>query len=385
MKKVICILLTLLLLVSLCACNSQTTDNNKSNSENTTHSIETTTEETYIEYPETMRKNGEYPESIQELTDEEINFHNKLIFDAIQTLDISILERYTDEKSADAVEALKNIKSDNTYRALFEKSISDIRYIPSCNYMLAKSTFYTFAKWYENCELIGHCPVNNIQDLTNEQVKEIYDKYYTDAPYVPAPFNAYRVYSRIVDGKIIYDIDGIFSQFGYMHLSYLNPKETEFSKNGYPQLILYNYEQLNFNNILQEGNCPRYKEILTKDLNKMVEIANKISIPDDVFYKKYYEKYYKDDAIRTKIQNWINENTEFIRAPHIVGVFIKPTLNKTFPFYNFTEREINDIKELNLATYSHIGDFEKDFNTWNGYYDVLKAMEDSDAIALSKN
>ena len=93
MKKVICILLTVLLLVSLCACNSQTTDNNKSNSENTTHSIETTTEETYIEYPETMRKNGEYPESIQELTDEEINFHNKLIFDAIQTLDISILER----------------------------------------------------------------------------------------------------------------------------------------------------------------------------------------------------------------------------------------------------------------------------------------------------
>lgn len=392
MKKTLSLLLIVTMLFGLCACGSvNNTDNTNNETANITdkndkdNTLSNSEEITEILYPDTMRKNGEYPENIQELTDEEINFHNKLIFDAIQTLDISILERYTDEKSASAVEALKNIKNDATYKQLFEKSFSDFRYIPSINYMLAKSTTYTFGKWYEDCEKEGSCPVNSVQDLTNQQVDEIYEKYYKEAPYTAAPFNSHCVYSRIVDGKIIYDIDGMFAQFGYISLSYLNPKGTEFSTNAYPQLILYNYEMLDLNEILKSGNCPRYKEILSKDLDKMVEIANNVNIPDDVFYKKYYTNYFKDDLTRKDIQKWVNENVEFVRLPHLVSIFIKPTMNKSFPFYNFSEREKEEIKDLNLAIYSHIGDFEKEFSSWNGYYDILEEMEADGAIELNKH
>lgn len=374
------------MLFGLCACGKEVIDNPDPISPNETGDTTPNTEQTTnVLYPDTMRKNGEYPDNIQDLTEEEINFHNKLIFDAIQTLDISILEKYTDESSVEAVEALRNIKNDATYRSLFEKSFADFRYIPSINYILVKSTTYTFGKWYSDCEENGGCPVNSVQELTNQQVDEIYEKYYKDAPYTAGPFNSHRVYSRIVDGKIVYDIDGIFTQFGYTSLSYLNPKGTEYSTNGYPQLIMYNYDMLDFNYILKEGSAPKYKEILSKDLDKMVEIANKIDIPDDIFYKKYYENYFKDDAIRADIQEWVNENVEFVRLVHIVAVYIKPTMDESFPFYNFSEQEKEEIKDLNLAIYSHIGDFEKEFSTWNGYYDILQEMEASGAIELNKD
>lgn len=379
MKKILCLILSILLVVSLTACGNKTStettpdDNLQDNNETITPS-ETDNEES----SNGIRKNGQLPEYWHLLTEKEQKYYNEKIFVALQTFDFETLESLTDSKSEEALERLHEIYDNEQYKKMYEKTVGQVKYLPNSGIVIFKSHNYIFSKWLEYME------TNDIElpDSTGYIDKETTDKWYNEcyasAPNVYSWLNDLGSDCEIKDGKIVYNLNDLFRTIGGGKLSAIFVTTKENRDDGYAKLLFGQHDylkDLGYQYISNDGNCPQYKNILTLDLEIMAESMTVFEDNKESFYYEYFEKFYKYDQVRSEIQTWVNENCFATRGFSSCAIYMPVVVEKEYGLMDCTDEELTILKEANLYKGVIVGDCAKDTDSFAAYYDIIETME----------
>ena len=378
MKKLICIVLCLLLVLSICGCGKRDKTND---TDNTTNSI--TASDAKLE---NIRKNGELPDDLSELTVEEIVFYYEDIFYAVQKFDFDKLTSYLGDNNS-SVENLKAIYENKEYKEMWNKTIGQIMYFPSHQLMVSRSPLYVYDRWYTNMANGNETIPDDIGNLEHSVADKLYNDYFQKAPYVAYVLDKYVLDLEIKDGKLKFQINDIFENLGFGEISDMTPKKFNFDgeKEGYARMIMGDRDclDLGYDYIAKQDNCPNYKVLLSENLNDIMSliVENEELKSKNDFYYKNYELYYKNEEIRQEIQMWIEENCYIYRNLNTVQIFIKVNPEKAFPYYQANDNEMEKLKKLDVYIVSSFNEFPNNFgNTYSSFYEITDAMIGFDLI-----
>lgn len=390
MKKIITIFLVLAMTVSLfVGCKKtetkpandkpQTSSNDKPQTNTPTEKDEPSTieddpEETGAPVIDdsVIRPNGELPDGIGQLTSAEIEYYFKDIFYAVRDFDFEKLESYyPDGKFAD----LHAIYDNEEYRALWEKTIGQIIYLPKAKLMVSRSPAYAFSMWYTDAASKNAEIPENVGELPHDEVNAIYEQYFTNAPYIAAQLDYFAIDFDVKDGRIVFTINEIFENLGFAEISDMSPRNYQ---DGYGRMVMgdENYLGLGYDYIKKETNCPYYEEVMTLDLDKIFAVLDEEEFKKESdFYYQNYELYYKNDEYRPIIQDWIKENCIALRALSNVRVFMKVDPSKEWPYYLAEGEEQEQLQKLECYTMEYVREFPHDLgNTYSLFFDVIETM-----------
>ena len=288
------------------------------------------------------------------LTDDQVAEYAEILFTAVQNLDIETLRNYTEEDD-DSVEVLEKIAAAPEYQELWEKTVGQMIYLPKSSVILAKSPSWLFSKWYtikaeENAEI-----PDSVRELTLEEVNEFYDTYYDACPYVAGKLSRWEIepYNDEDTGKLLFDIEQILVPVGFSELE----ASALLNRSDYGKYGVYLFDDqsslgLGYDYLGQEDQIPVYQDLLSMDLDKLVEIVESSNPPKDHYYYGYYVQYYKDEANRAIIQEWMNENCVVLRTLSSVEYFYTANLDYDYPADCIVRDERELVKDLNIVKFT---------------------------------
>lgn len=394
MKRILAILLSVIMVMSLAACGNKADkdtidptgyldpDGNTIVDTGTEPSDENLNNETKDKYVvdengklTNIRKNGKLPSNAKDLTDEETYYYLGEVIQAVIDLDIEKLKTYSDDENV--LVYFESIANDESHKAMYDKTVGNIIYLKDSHYFVFKDPFYIYSRWYSDQKLANGKTI--VAQLTTEEIDDVYAKYYDDAPYIVDNANEYRFDFTLIDGSIYFNLDNVLDIVGYKSIGDLTP-DAPFNYGNY---VFGNNRDSVVDTSAQDK--PASREILdiiaSCDLDKMVEyvennknydlnFANKEAVYDDC-----YQLYYKNELLRKKIQAWMNDNTETYKSDFGVVTYVKADIDHkdNWPFNMLTEAERDQIRSLPIyvkfATYE-IGEMAE----WGQYYIIVEQM-----------
>lgn len=312
------------------------------------------------------------------LTDDQVAEYAEILFTAVQNLDIETLKNYTEEDD-DSVEVLEKIAAAPEYQELWEKTVGQMIYLPKSSVILAKSPSWLFSKWYtikaeENAEI-----PDSVRELTLEEVNEFYDTYYDACPYVAGKLSRWEIepYNDEDTGKLLFDIEQILVPVGFSELE----ASALLNRSDYGKYGVYLFDDqsslgLGYDYLGQEDQIPVYQDLLSMDLDKLVEIVESSNPPEDHYYYGYYVQYYKDEANRAIIQEWMNENCVVLRTLSSVEYFYTANLDYDYPADCIVRDERELVKDLNIVNNEPVLWFPREFGEFSAFYQIAKSLID---------
>ena len=357
MKKLTCLLLACLMTISLVACGNETPDTLIPDEETeitqpiTSETPENPTEEsTPAETPTGIRENGNIPSGKSEWTEEEKKYIREELYDkivqAIIDLDIATLEQYVEE--SDLYE-LKAIENNPEFKEMYKNTYGKMIYLPDSGYMLVKSTRYTYSTWYTAFYLTNGVMPANLNELTKENVNSVYLNIYENAPYEAVKFERKTSAIEIVDGYIKYDIQPMLYDIDHFELWALSPSAYE---NPYAKYIFGDEFEVKPNyNILGE-----HRDILEAtynfDTDAILAYLEKHCSTDSTATGKFVLGNWRNTDNHAKMKEWFENNCHVTvsgGSMHIFYITDSIDIMKThFPFYSFTDSDIEMLRELNI-------------------------------------
>ena len=361
MKKILCLILVSVTMLSLVACgNNDSTEPTESNKQTESTQPDTTkpddgkqegsTEET--DNPEitdeTIRENGKIPSDKEEWTTAEKNYIQKELYhkvvQAVIDLDFEILKQYATESS---LSQLKEIEENADFKKMYENTYGKMIYLPDSESMLMKSTRYTYSKWFTNFYLTNTILPDNINSLTKEDVDNVYNSIYVNAPYEVVEFETTSIAIKIVDGYIKYDLEAMFYDIDAFRFHNMTPSAYQ---NAYAKYIFGDEFNVKPNfNILGE-----HREILEAvyDFNPERILAyleiHCGEYPSST--EKNVLEYYRNKDNHSKMREWFVENCEVMVSNGSMHIYYITNsfdvAKRHFPFTTITESDYEKINNL---------------------------------------
>ena len=350
MRKIISALLVVFMTISLCACNSDKKNPENESSQYFTDTYKSSSIKFKLNH-QVILNNGEMTGKEEELTSEDIMYHLNEAMNALIHLDLNILKNYVSE---DEFFIYKKIANNTEVKALWDRTIGNISYLPESNLFIGKFPSVLQSVWYNDmCE--KNQKIKNPNELTMEEMVDIYNTYYEKTPVCISFCRGIDDY-LIEDGEIHFNLTQIFSSIGVSYLEHLIPEdwspETPQNGNIHQLLISWWPAQDNVSDcaaIKQNEEFLLYDSIMSKDLEKAVKI---IDDNKDFFETKNnkdeYKKYLKNKDNRETLQTFINENIYVYRTYSEIILLCKVDTTKSFGIYGdlMSEREKEKIKNV---------------------------------------
>lgn len=321
-----------------------------------------------------IRKNGELPADVEELTEEEMCYYMTQIFRAFQTLDTETLSEFTD--SDYVLEHLDEIREDEEALAFWNNVVGKMVYFEDSDLLLAKSNTYIFGQWYEQAWKENREIVEDVSDLSKEEVLAIYDQYFEEAPYVCGSVaDELRWNMEIVDGHIQCSLDNILECVGYEELDeYWEDVDTL----NYGRLLLGDECTLNMGYDHIQEDIPEYETLLSMNLDDIVALIEE-QLPEDKksgFEYDCYMQYYVPEDTRAILQQYFDEKVDCYRGVSSVWAYAPDNGARTY--YDATEETISQLAQYNIVEPYYlsglISNFENDFDM---FYNVVEVLIES--------
>ncbi len=401
MKKIFSLLLCLTVLFSMAACSN---DGNEENPPETPKAYESAPDTSASDISEsdtsipgestsdenkpttdnnTIRPNGELPESALDLTKDEVQHYTGKVMQAIIQLDVDTMEELA---SDDSVYLIRSVKEDDIYRTMWEKTIGKSIYLEESNMLIYKDPQYIFAGWLTDAYKNGEALKSKIDDYTEEEIIAISDKYVDKAPYIATKIDIEDDFEiDIEDGKIVIDCNDCLSATAWDELSDVGvPHPISRSGEDLAKLAFgVNCEiSLGLQYIEKDG-FTIWKSLITGDLSAIVAAYDAAADYDlnaeltgtNMLWETVYQHYFKKDENVSVVQQWINENVTIFREISSVYVYIPASLEKTYPYYTLTDAEKDQLKDVDIFIRSNVHEHQKNTKSeFDPFYDVIAQM-----------
>jgi hypothetical protein len=396
MKKISKILILTLLVSLLAGCGNNDkepteqieseTISTESTSDDTqeveTDEIVTDSEETTTENKEdenTIRENGTFKDD-DSLNENEKKHYKNIIINAVINLDMEVLKEYLSESDYDAFE---EINEHPDYKKMYQNTIGKIIYLEDSDKVLAINVNQAASSWYTECWKNNAELPKKVSDLTCEEINDIYEKHYKNSGYIMSNIEKRDLKYKFKEGKLIYDVDEIFSCVGYPDIhEKLAPGWNEYEN--YCNYIFGDSTNLYTNNgyeiINKDNDFPDWEMYFLPTLDEFIKYyesdANAENADKEGIFYKHFKAYIIDGPQKDIIENWIKENVLFLRNDSYVLCLMKVnSLNtNTYPYYTLTDEEKELIKDLPLYVYDNIFDFTQPEDKLNIFYDVIEEL-----------
>lgn len=324
-----------------------------------------------------IRENGQLPEDVEELTEEEVYYHMGVVFEAFRTLDTQTLATYTDDESL--LEHLDAVREDAEALDFWNKIVGEMVYFADSDILMAKSSGYIYGNWYTQAWKEGKELVDEVAELSKEEALALYDQYFAEAPYVCGQIID-ELDPVIEDGYLICEMDGILESVWYAELSEIwgifDPIDYAVLLMGAEDCFGLGYDYL-------AEDMPAYETVLSMNLNDIYTVVEE-QIPEekkDGLYYEYYQKYVVPEENRAIMQQAIDENVQAYRTLYSVWVMEKADVETDYPMSYATEETRSQLKNYNVVNCYHIRRFPTDFgNDFTVFYEVAEKLIASGAL-----
>lgn len=341
-----------------------------------------------------IRENGSLPNDVEQLTDAEFSYYLGIVIKALKELDTETLKEYykVEEKEGDSwvddlmnayrnygdIECLELIKKNESMRTLWEDTIGKSIFLSDSGYVVYKDTEYLYYKWYNDQIAQGKTLPYSTSSLSTEEILTIYEEYNKDIPYnVSSSFNGAVCF--VEEGRIYFKVDMVLTLIsGNSIMSYEPDENGEFSSGEYAALAFGGTHYLE-DEIATDGVNDLRDIALSGDLNKVVEHFDSRTEYDlntmDDYKGEKYRNYYKNDIMRAKAQQWMDENVKVFNGGSNVYFYVPVNMEETYPFYSISEEERTLLGDVTIMTdiimYEESGD-EYDFFPYSNLADRME-------------
>lgn len=386
MKKKLALLILVALLTNLiagCAKNDsgKTPDQKETVPVTENRDVETTEgqnstapeQDTKEEDPEDgIRKNGELPESVDDLTEEELYHYIGVIFKAIQELDLETLTLYgTSEVDLKDYRAIA--ESEDAY--FWYEITGNMMYFEEEDILVYKDPVYLFSKWYMESDASHVESVDETANIPNEEVLEAYNLYYEECPYV-ATHLKYDVDFRIEDGFLKCNI-GDFLDDVTASVNYMTDLYDNFL---FGPLLMGNQNCLRFGYEYITSTLPEYEEFLSLDLDRICAVIDGMDTSEIDTESQYYQTYltyYADEASRQIIQEYLDKNCFAVRDLSEVYIYKTADYNTDTPLSHMNDADKGVLSDYNVYTRKGIQGFNNGFTF---FYELAKYLKDNGVL-----
>ncbi|MBR1454234.1 MAG: hypothetical protein IJ593_06275 [Lachnospiraceae bacterium] len=433
--KIVLIILTLLMLVSICGCAVKNTDSGNGNTvdekpeevsltdenKNTVDNVENNNQENvnnnnenvdnieignqhdtdktetsenlesvqYIEGTD-IRKNGYFEKDITAITASEKNYYYGEALKALKNLDFENIKLYFGENEASRfIKELHCIADDEPCRELWNNVIGEIVYFEDTGVLAAHSANYIFAKWYtEKIENNAELP-ESTELVEFDETLDAYNKYFNDSPYVAGKIsNVTYLVERIDNGYIIFSTDSFLQPIGYTMLDsiYNEGSDGQLTRRMAPLIFGNNFSLTDeYGSISDADNIPDYEVLLPINLDKVCEVIDAYYGEPETYdnyevntkygLKYTYAPYIKDETNRKIFQSWINENVETLRTVRTIEIWY-PLDAEKLEADGFGVEAIKFLKTKNFRSRIIVDEFPQDYTFLNAMETLVYEMEE---------
>lgn len=326
-----------------------------------------------------IRKNGELPESVDDLSEEELYHYIGVIFKAIQELDLETLTLYgTSEVDLKDYSAIA--ESEDAW--FWYEIMGNMMYFEDEDILVYKDPVYLFSKWYMESDASHVESVDETANIPNEEALEAYNLYYEECPYV-ATHLKYDVDFRIEDGFLKCNI-GDFLDDVTASVNYMTDLYDNFL---FGPLLMGNQNCLRFGYEYITDTLPEYEELLSLDLDRICAVIDGMdtsAIDTESLESLYYQTYltyYADEANRQIIQEYLDKNCFAVRDLSEVHIYKTVDYNTDTPLSHMNNADKEVLSDYNVYTRKGISNFTQGFN--NGFaffYELAKYLKDNGAL-----
>ena len=253
-------------------------------------------------------------------------------------------------------------------------------YLPETEYMVYKSTRYTYSTWYTSFYLTNSVMPANTNELTKEDVDEIYNNIYEKAPYEATEFNRSSSHVEVIDGYVKYDIQAIFYDIDAFDFYTLTPNAYE---NPYAKFIFGDEFEIE-PKLKVIGNHREIAEaIYNYDVDKILAYLEEHCSSNSTSTGKYVMDAYRNKENHEKMTEWFKENCRVSVSNggmHIYYITDSFDIAKNhFPFSVIQESEYEKVNNLD-STYGVWGLLSTEDQHLYTQRDLLDLMEEDGII-----
>lgn len=306
-----------------------------------------------------------------------------MVFEAIQNLDAEALKPYVTEENYNmCAEGFAKVKADQTASELWANTIGKLVYYPEAKVIVGVDIEAVLAMWYTDmAKNNAEMPVEDTDDLSVEQLMNIYNEYFVNAPY---SFN--RIMEPKVniqeDGRIAVSVDTVIDNFYDESLKViLNPitrshRDLPFD---YYRVIMEREESLALGYDYIKDEFENFEALYAMDLDAFVTVTQGIEdkYKDGSFWKTF-EKYYLDETNRAIMEKYLTESCLVYRDLGNLVVFIPASFNE-FPGRTLKGEEKAAFEALGVPVYfkqrilAYPENFNNNFSAYATFADYAKA------------
>lgn len=329
-----------------------------------------------------IRENGSLPEDADDLTDEERAYYAEAVFRAVQELDIETLTLYSDKE--DRVSFFESVKNDAEACAFWNEVVGSMYYYGSCDVVLHKAPNYMLGKWFEEMEAQNAELPDDTGDIPKEQVLDIFNKYYADAPYVAGSIMD-EISIRIVDGYFKCNLNYIFDDFIGSTNEIAGWGETI----NYGRLLFGEKGSFGLGYDYIREDIPQYETLLSLNLDENIKLIDAMdeSEKDDtsLFYRTYLNYYKNNEEARAVIQKYLDESCFGVRTLSIVYLYYPADFSETYPYYQIPAEEQEKLAGVRVYAECPIFEYPNRFgNCFSFFYDIARMLEKRGEISSAE-
>ena len=334
-----------------------------------------------------IRPNGQLPEDEDDLAWEEITHYANELMVAIAELNVEKIKEY--DYFEETYGSFESIARNPRYAEMYKNTIGSIVFIESSAHCIYKDPYYMYARWYTEMWEAGKEIPEKVEEISLDELDVLYNSYCVDAPYIVGDIDL-RDCVRTIDGHIKFKIDEILKDLGFTKISTMTPSQNIYDTDGYAYLIFGdNGNRVWADEIASDEHLTDFwKVIYDGDLDAMVEHVSTlryhtVNREKDDIYGIVYHKYYKVDEIREKVQTWLDENVEILRAECYVVSYMPMLLESDFGYMDshLTDEERMLVESLNPQARDWTMKWDDNGSDgWGLYYDIVMTMIDLGVI-----
>lgn len=401
MKRVLALVLCFVMIFSMVACGNDTKpDENKKPGTSTAEPgdkepMENTgnSDGDIDEQPvQQIRPNGELPNNERDLTDAEVNHYLDIIVNAALKLDIDTLREYA--KNEDDLEAYQKIIDDATTKEWYSKTIGKSVYLPSIRVLVYPEPKAVFAMWQADAFKNNEELPEDATKMSIDELTAVYEKYKDKIPYCAEDISPkYDCPIYLKDGKIYFELDEVLGITTYCsYTEDLAPSEDSwYSETQHISAYVFGYNAnttADFNTLLADGAYDYAMPLLTGNMDELVAYMDGLKDEYDWnaspgerdYYLKGYKNYLKDDAIRAKVQAWMQENVISGFSSYGMDCWHKVHLDAYYLINDASDTEKALIQELPIFTQDYVEGGCKASDVFSVYFDIISDMAESGYI-----
>lgn len=307
-----------------------------------------------------------------------------ILVDGFKNLDAEVMKPFISEEDYNSYkEYFDYVLADEELHALWKDTIGELIYYPDSEACVLKDTEWVYQAWYTDCyRNNADIPASDAEEFSKEYLMDIYNKYYDKAPYIVETGVNHFEY-EIEDGFLKIDMNNFFEDMGYARINDIFYTDFYGICFNYSILIMGDVKNLSLgydyisSDEDSENNIYNVDAFLDKDIDTIVEMARNI----DEEYQNgitwgIFNVYFFDEANRTKIKQYVNDNCYFLRGLSHVTLYM-PCDDNFLSLEQLNDKDRADLKakDIDIMEKKPIFAYPGNLDDLTAFYYLVELMQ----------